>query len=306
MERWTSFEVLRGSSWIVAIYFSAVLLGGSMLAPPVYWMLQAWGYDGSFHGIANLSFIVAALAGLIPVFRQLQLQSPQCWGFGVPLPKGIRPIATGFGLGLISMGLVVAVEFIIGLQLWDSGHDLGDSLQAALIGCFSGFAIAFVEETYFRGGLQSLMRRYFGVAAAIWATAVLYSVSHLLSNEISGREINWTSGFRIVRDACISLGNPEIHGALLALLLAGILLALLRQSFGHIYFGIGLHAGWVGVIQWAREVSDLNTEHSHAWLVSGAHDNVIGYLAALILAGVVAICWLWLRYGSASGYRGVD
>jgi hypothetical protein len=66
-----------------------------------------------------------------------------------------------------------------------------------------------------------------------------------------------------------------------ALFMVGVFLALVREHTGHIAWGIGLHAGWVFVIQVTRRMTDGNPEAPAAFLV-GTYDGIIGWLAAVM------------------------
>ncbi|MCX8018654.1 MAG: CPBP family glutamic-type intramembrane protease, partial [Rhodocyclaceae bacterium] len=71
-----------------------------------------------------------------------------------------------------------------------------------------------------------------------------------------------------------------------ALFLAGLLLAWVRERAGHLGWCIGIHAGWVFVIQLSRRLTDGNPDSVWGWLV-GSYDGVIGWLAVCWLGGVL-------------------
>jgi hypothetical protein len=72
-----------------------------------------------------------------------------------------------------------------------------------------------------------------------------------------------------------------------ALILVGVFLGMVRERTGHIGWCIGLHAGWVFVIQVARYLTDGNDASPYAFL-TGDYDGVIGWLAAGWLATLSA------------------
>ena len=288
------------TSRILALYFFAVLIGGSLLAPQIFHALSL-GNAAAFPNLAIRVFAITALLGLIVVLRQFRFSGAETWGYALPLPQGIRSIAIGFAFGLLSMGMVVALEIALGLQVRDEARYPVSMLIAAIDGCLVGFGVALVEETFFRGGLQSAFSRADVAGAGVWMTAVVYALAHLLDDDIVIGEVNWLSGFRILAAAIMALAEPGIYGALLTLFLVGVVLALIRQFLGHINLCIGLHAGWVAVIQWARKAYGLNDAHPLAWLVSDAYDGIIGYLAAAMLMGLLAASWLWFARHPGKG-----
>jgi hypothetical protein len=72
--------------------------------------------------------------------------------------------------------------------------------------------------------------------------------------------------------------------------MAGLLLALVRERAGHIGWCIGLHAGWVLVIQASRRLTDVNDDSPLSFLV-GDYDGIIGWLAALWIGLLMALYW---------------
>jgi CAAX protease family protein len=277
---------------ILALYFLAVLAGGSLLAPPIYHALQWREIDASFPNLTHRIYAITALLFLVFVLRILRLSGAEPWGYGLRPRRGLRSIAIGFAFGLVSMGLVVALEIALGLQVREEQRSV-NLLNAALAGCLAGFGVALVEETFFRGGLQSALSRI-ALGAGIWISAFVYALAHLLDDDANIGEVSWLSGFQVLAAALMALAEPDIYGALVTLFLVGLVLAFIRQYMGHIYLCIGLHAGWVAVIQWTREAYDLNRGHPLVWVVSESYDGIIGYLAALMLTVVLAICSLWL------------
>jgi membrane protease YdiL (CAAX protease family) len=79
-----------------------------------------------------------------------------------------------------------------------------------------------------------------------------------------------------------------------ALLMVGVFLALVRERTGHIGWGIGLHAGWIFVIQTSRRVTEDHPDSSLAFL-TGDYDGVIGWLAAAWISLLAALYWRWTR-----------
>ena len=78
---------------------------------------------------------------------------------------------------------------------------------------------------------------------------------------------------------------------MVALFLVGVLLGLVRERSGHIGWCIGLHAGWVFVIQVTRQLTDGNEASPYAYLV-GDYDGIIGWAAA----GWIGLLALGLRF----------
>jgi len=82
----------------------------------------------------------------------------------------------------------------------------------------------------------------------------------------------------------------RIYDSFVALLVAGLLLAMVRERSGNILWCIGIHAGWVMVIKITKYLTDTNTAQGHPlWI--GHYDNVTGLLAFLWLTLLAAGYW---------------
>jgi membrane protease YdiL (CAAX protease family) len=77
-----------------------------------------------------------------------------------------------------------------------------------------------------------------------------------------------------------------------ALFVAGLFLALVRERTGHIGGCVGLHAGWVLVIQVTRQVTDGDPDSELSFLV-GVYDGTIGWLATAWIGALATLYWIW-------------
>ena len=77
-------------------------------------------------------------------------------------------------------------------------------------------------------------------------------------------------------------------------MMVGVFLALVREGTGHIGWCIGLHAGWVFVIQLTRRLTDGNPSSDLAFL-TGDYDGIIGWLAMAWIGLLAAGYWRWSR-----------
>lgn len=78
-----------------------------------------------------------------------------------------------------------------------------------------GIAAAFIEEVFFRGWIQTLLRRRFLAPAAIGVTAAIFATAHLFM-------------------------NPAIHS--FAVFFPGVVMGILRERHGNIAAATGFHA----------------------------------------------------------------
>ncbi|MEJ1960112.1 MAG: CPBP family glutamic-type intramembrane protease [Gammaproteobacteria bacterium] len=133
-----------------------------------------------------------------------------------------------------------------------------------------------------------------GVKAAILLTSVLYAAAHFIARtKIPPDQIQWYSGIYLLTGTLRMFGDPLTYAdAFLCLFGVGVLLASVRAVTGNIASSMGLHAGWVWVITFMREGSQVNPAHPQHFLVS-EFDGVVGWL---VLAWTVVIGLVIYRY----------
>jgi membrane protease YdiL (CAAX protease family) len=198
--------------------------------------------------------------------------------------------------------MIPLVAALLGLDIREVKANF-DGAWAGLIigGVLSGLAVAFIEETFFRGVLFTAVRRTSSVAAAVIAPSLLYAALHFLGGRlrVPADEVSWQHGFLVLARLFERYANPlEFIDSFLALLMLGILLALIRVRTGAIAACIGLHAAGVCTIAVLRKATavDVTSEHA-AWV--GSYDGVIGW-GALIWFVVIALVYMWLSQKRAA------
>ncbi|MEE8264521.1 MAG: hypothetical protein V3R40_04610 [Gammaproteobacteria bacterium] len=119
----------------------------------------------------------------------------------------------------------------------------------------------------------------------------LYAAVHFIRPriEIPFDDVGWFSGFTVLSDFFSSYWNLGFLDSFLALLAAGIFLALVRLKTGHIGYCIGIHAGWVLSLKMTKRLTGLDYQSDWGFLV-GNYDGIIGYLA---LTWLVIACLLY-------------
>lgn len=278
--------------------FAALLLAAALTYP----LMQTGWIDHEPQRVMGRLAQVFILLGLWPFLRLMGLANRQALGFAPARSRLLRAMGGGWLLGIGILGALVWVELALGVRVPD-----GDRLQvlsllekavAALIG---GLLIGLLEETFFRGALYSAIRRRAHVAAAAAGSALLYALVHFLKPHAlpSGVTFDWAGTWSMLLRVFASLFQWQHLDSLLALFSAGVFLALVRERSGHLGWCIGLHAGWVFVIQLTRRMTDGDEAASLAFL-AGQYDGVIGWLAALWIA---LLAWGYWRLSAWLGNR---
>ena len=214
-------------------------------------------------------------------------------GYGAARREFLHALWRGWVAGvLILLALALALSWLQVIvpdpdrDNWLEG--LASKLPQALL---AGLLIGLLEETFFRGALYGAVRRRGGVASAVFWTAFLYALLHFMKPHAlaQGAGFDWAGAWQMFLQVFSGVLQWKHLDSMAALFLVGVFLALVRERTGHIGWCIGLHAGWVFVIQVTRHLTDGNPGSPHAWL-TGDYDGIIGWLAAAWV-GLLALAY---------------
>ena len=218
------------------------------------------------------------------------LESGEIWRtFRITLVFSVIVVA-----GSMSLGLALA---LLGLEVRVPDPDpgswswiAGKALQAVV----AGLLIAVLEETFFRGALFAAIRRREGLAPAILWSAGLYAVLHLMKPSAlpAGVPFDWAGAWAMFAGVFLDVFQWRHLDTFLALLMVGVFLALVRDFTGHIGWCVGLHAGWVFVIQVTRRLTDGNPSSGLSFL-TGDYDGIIGWLSLMWIGALALGYWRW-------------
>jgi len=285
---------------VTLLFFGYLLVCFALAAVLTVPLMHAGWLDVPPHRLMARLAQLFMLLGCVPLLWALGLWCRATLGYAVPRFDLTRALAGGWLLGVGMMSVVVALLLGCGARVWSASWPTAlaaaiASMPAALLG---GGLIALIEETFFRGALFGAIRRHGGLMAAAGWSACLYASVHFLKPRALPVADAFDSGdaFEMFVSAFTAAWQWHHLDSWLALLLAGLLLAAVRERTGHLGWCIGLHAGWVFVIQIARRLTDGNDTSPWRWF-AGDYDGVIGLLAAAWL-GVLLLAF-WMRPGPA-------
>ncbi len=277
---------------VFVLLVALVLIAGAALAYPVHAFLGLW-LETDFEEVAKRTVLGLGIFALVALFRTFGFRTLQDIGFTSKGSQFWKDSLTGFGVGVLIMGPVIAGLLLSRNRVLDLQWDWSFSGVALLLATavISGTAVALLEETIFRGALLSAILRTSSASLAVLSTSFLYALVHFLEPgaPVDPDALGWGSGLILLRDAFTFLYHPAlIFDSFIALFAAGILLALVRVQTGGLAACIGIHAGWVFTIKFFKRVTNSNQDTSFAFLV-GNYDHVIGYLATLVLILAIGI-----------------
>ena len=291
------------------IYLALTLLFGALLSYPLYQLIQEASPQGSylssmpFDKVSRRAIMLAALIGLWPFVRSMNLHSWAELGFLHPPREFFRQILSGVVIGLFMLVAMVFLLLLLRVRTMDlvAVVVLSDFIGLAAKALLAGLIIGTIEETFFRGALFGAIRRSFSPLVTVLITAVLYAAVHFLRSKVAipGEQVTWLSGFIVVQYTFSSYTSMNMVDSFLALLAAGLFLGLIRHWTHSIGYCIGIHAGWVLTIKVTRDVSQLNIESDWSFLV-GAYDGVIGYLGFVYLGIITFAYWYYMQTRQSS------
>lgn len=277
----------------ILAYLCAVLVGGALLAPPMYWGAHALMEAGwllllkkyAFQKYFNRAVLVSALVCLLPLVRWLGVRqwSPPAFRYD---PVWVRRGLIGLCVGAGAMGVLVACYLWGGFYRWEglpSMRVMGSVLvSAAVVGC--------LEEGLFRGAVQGLIERTQGGRAALWWTSGLFAVVHFLKPDpgVVMGDVRWWSGFELVPHMFHQFARPLLFlGGFGTLLVLGLLLGLAVQRTGSLWMSIGFHAGLV-LVKGVFSKGSVRLTESLPWV---GPEMQIGLLPVVVLGCAGALVW---------------
>lgn len=253
------------------LYLAAVMLGGALLAAPLFdlgqatlaWLkanpagqtsVGAWLLKeiqrAHFTRYFNRAVLVCALAFIWPFLRWVHLERGM-----LPTWRPLRAgLITACGACLLSASLLLLMGFSFH---WLGAYQfrpqpgwtkLSEPLTAAL-------GASLVEEVFFRGLLLGLLLRTMSARRAVlWATFV-FAVVHFMKPpegwQIADDQVVWYSGFTVLGQIARGFADIQFLLAEFATLFAvGWVLTQVRMRTGSLWSSIGLHAGWVFGLKW--------------------------------------------------------
>jgi uncharacterized protein len=277
-------------------YFLAVVLGGALLAPPLFWSAHRFStffakYD--FESFFHRALLICALAFLWPFLRSLRLHSFR----DLQLDKNrhaVRDVVAGILLAAIPLlvGAVVLIATRIFLLKnavpWSS---LGAVLAAAMV-------VPLIEELFFRGLLFGILLRGLRPLLATLITSAFFAIVHFLkAPPRTGESVTWFSGFHSIANSFAQFADPMmVLAGFTTLFLIGWILADARLRTRSLFLPIGLHSGWIlvaGVVGKMTKRETIILPWLGPNLLIGLLPLALGLITWALMIG-------WLRYANRS------
>jgi uncharacterized protein len=282
------------------IYVIAVFIGGALLAPPLYWLVQSHAH--TFPKLATAPFpryvhrclLGIALLGLWPLVKNLELKSLP--DVGIVRPRGQwKKLGAGFLLGLFSLAIVAGIAFAFHARQMNEKLSDGQIAHKLLDAAGTAVLVAILEEILFRGAIFGALRKVFHWVFALIISSMIYAILHYFESGKFTGAVTWLSGLQLLPLMLQNLG--DLHAVIpgfFNLTLAGALLAWAYQRTGNLYFSIGLHMGWIFWVKAYAIVTQLTPSADKWWWGSGRMAIVNGWVALPVLVGTL-LFFGWIR-----------
>jgi membrane protease YdiL (CAAX protease family) len=315
-------SLLRNDVFKIVVFVSATLLLGALLTAPVYWAAKAivakgFLIDGPLQSIHdsldraklsrcfNRAMMAAALIFIYPTVRWLRRDkadrnsetesSTGNWMGLQKNPHRWRHIAIGF---LVAAGMLLAMGWVFTQVGFYKANPKADPLLSIIGSALvAAFAVAFLEEFFFRGALQALALRTMKELPAILFVSAFFAVVHFLKPPANLEEptVVWFSGFWMIGQIFGQFAEPKFLMAEFATLFCvGWILSWVRMRTGSLMLGIGLHAGWVFGIKTYAPLTRraMKLEEMLPWAGADLKTGV----SSLIVVFITGVgLWVWLR-----------
>lgn len=278
-------KALRSDAFKIVMYFTAVLLLGSLLAPWLYtggkdlaahfagkpgkgflpWLAAACDRS-KFPRFFNRSLMISAIVLLYPAILWLRAgrgslkfrdtpwslrlpDSEVALNEGQPLrrnPHGWRQLAIGF---VLAAGTLL----LLGWGLVHAGtFEYGQKIHFAKIAraaIIPAVLVSVIEETLFRGVFLGMFLRAMRPVTAIVGLSLMFAFLHFLEPPAGATAIDprsATAGLWMLGQIVGHFTDPlPLLSEFATLAAVGLVLAYARWRTASLWLSIGLHAGWI-------------------------------------------------------------
>ena len=285
----------------ILLYCVAVVMGGCLLAPPLWWLGQLlldglpWLAEHPFGRYLNRAVLGVAVISLVPFLRWLGVRRLADLGLRAPGGPGRMALdaGTGVAVAVVGLGALGAGCTAAGIFRW---HD-DPRWTVPLVAALSGLVVALLEESLFRGALFGVLRREMRWRPALVFLSALFAAVHFVKPDRVGPEaggdVAWWSGFAALPHVLARYADPgQLALGFVTLFVFGWILGWTVVRTSSLAMAVGLHGGWVFALRTFTGLTDRAAPPS-AWLGRGIRTGILP--VALLLASGAVLWWIMRR-----------
>jgi uncharacterized protein len=244
--------------------------------------------------LARMAFFLGFVAACALVARKRRPPLLRACGLA-PVDRPARSYGVGFVAGVIPVLLVIGLLLAVGARTFELRGSAGTLAWTCTKYLLLGFPLVLLEEGLFRGLLLGDFVRAIGARAAIVVTSFFFAITHFLGTTDAWRGTPGPIQSGVDVMFAVFGGLPRAWAEwpeLVGLFLAGVVLSIVRLRTGHVWVGMGIHAGWYWIKQvdrnFVRDVEEVVVPNQF-WLGSEQYlDGLLGW-AALVATLFVAL-----------------
>jgi membrane protease YdiL (CAAX protease family) len=245
-------------------------------------------YRYSFSRIFDRCFLVTSIILFFPCRRFLKIGSAAEIGLA-PRAHAGRDLAAGFVFAVASMVLLVALMASQGVYTPFFRLGFADSMGTIANGLLSGFSVALLEETFFRGIFFKAIFEQGKRARAFLVANSVYAAVHFVQpeNNFQLHGYDPAGGLRyLIASFKPFLNLSDVFPGLVGLFLIGIVLSYAVVRSKTLFLAMGLHAGWVFSIKTVRVFGDYRRQ-SLGWMFGSTDPKIVSGVISWI--GILAV-----------------
>lgn len=298
----------------IVIYLLAVVFVAIVLAPPVFWGLQALGDAGlavglekhPFHRVFSRIVQITAMVFLWPLILWVKVRNLGQLGIQ-PNPHRWRDLAWGIGIAMVPVAILAGIYLSVDILRVRNEFSLLPMIRIFFTAAF----VSVFEEFLFRAVLLGLaiqtMRRIPALALVSFAFAIVHFIKP--KGIIPAEDITWLSSIHLIGSSFDDALAPSILlGGMVTLFVIGWITGVATLATKSIWLAIGLHAGWIFVQQTTHIITRNRLkppDELMPWIgpnvVSGmVPTGIVPVVVLLVTGGVV---WWYLRRVSGSHFQ---
>ena len=288
----------KGLLLIVYLYFGALVFA-SLLAPLMFRLVhfldpetQSYLANKPFSDFFDRSRLLCLLILFPVLMKRANLFSWKRLGY---LPAGSTSFFRWFVIGMGMMAIIYAINLSLGILVPNDDWSWGNQLEKVATGMVGALLIGLLEESFFRGFVfrtfyTSIRPQFAVIASSLFFAYLHFKMPEVVLEHVPPQEIGLAESWIAVWGT-LTVFSSGINPVLFVnLFLVGILLDLAFLYTRNLWTCVGIHAGWVVVIQsFGKTFNEADGAHPFF----GTERVADGSLVTLFLVGFVAL-FIWL------------
>ena len=263
------------------LFFLVIFLGAMVLGPLLYFALAGF-YP--FHRVMDRALLITAVAALGLFWSRISLR--ELW----PLESAAwQQLLFGWAVALVSAQALIGFDLAL-VGFTNSHLPVGDIVKLFLKALAAALIVPLLEETVFRGFLQTELIGRLGLRLGWLLAAAIFTLAHFLKipPELDHQSVHLWSGITAVGAACETVS----HGSFLCvkglnLFLIGLILGGTFLRCGTLWFNAGLHGGWIFALLLFTGLTKPAEAPAFVWLAGDLPSNPLTSVILILLS-------LWL------------